>query len=46
MPNYTQKDIPNIRNFMAHFYFKKEKTPVLSPQKKTYPKKVIIDIMN
>jgi hypothetical protein len=50
MPNFTQKDIPNIRNFMAHFYFKKEKTStrVLSPKKKkTSPKKkVIIDLVD
>jgi len=49
MPNFTQKDIPNIRNFMAHFYFKKEKSSVrvLSPKKKkTSPKKVIIDLVD
>lgn len=51
MPNFTQKDIPNIRNFMAHFYFKKEKNTssrVLSPKKKkTSPKKkVIIDLVD
>ena len=50
MPNFTKKDIPNIRNFMAHFYFKKEKNTssrVPSPQKKkTSPKKVIIDLVD
>lgn len=50
MPNFTKKDIPNIRNFMAHFYFKKEKNTssrVPSPKKKkTSPKKVIIDLVD
>ena len=47
MPNFSKKDIPKIRNFMAHFYFKQPVIPKKSSPKKTSPKtKIVIDLMN
>ena len=47
MPNFTKKDIPNIRNFMAHFYFKKPLLPSKKPSpKKTSPKNKVIDVID
>lgn len=48
LPNFTKKDIPNIRNFMAHFYFKllPPPPPKKSSPKKTSPKNKVVDVID